>query len=104
MTTNTAMTHYSRSIVNHAETWSKTTYNAVMWQVRKVVNPSTGFVENNEVRVYIPELTYNFKQEDIIVKGICEDETPVNIKDKFTITAVIPCDYGSLQHTELIGQ
>ena len=103
MTTNSSMTHYSKSIVNHVETWSKTTYNDVMWQVREVVNPSTGFVERNEVRVYIPQLTYNFKKEDVIVRGICQDTTPDAIKDKFTITMVMPCDYGNLQHTELIG-
>lgn len=104
MTTNSAMTHYSKSIVNHAETWSKTIYNDVMWQVRKVVSPSTGFVENDEVHVYIPTLTYNIKKEDIIVRGIREENTPDYINDKFTITMVMPCDYGNLQHTELIGQ
>ena len=104
MTTNSAMTHYSKSVANHSETWNKKTYDNVMWQERKVVNPSTGFVENNEVHIYIPDLTYDIKKEDIVVRGICNYETPVSIKDKYTITSVMSCDYGSLQHTELIGK
>lgn len=103
MTTNSAMTHYTRHIVNHAETWQKTIYNEVMWQDKKIVNPETGFVEKNEVHVYIPTLTYNIKKEDVIVRGIREENTPEFINDKFTITMVMNCDYGHLQHTELIG-
>lgn len=104
MTTNSPMTHYSKSVVDHSELWSKTIYSDVMWQVKKIVSPSTGYVENSQVNVYIPVLTYDIKKEDIIVKGIREEGTPENIKDKFTVTAVIPCDYGNLQHTELIGK
>lgn len=106
METNTKMTHYHKEIKNHEEVWTKYIYDAVMWQQKNVVSPETGFVSAKEVNVFIPILTYDIKEEDVIVKGIVEDEEPSKITEKFTVTSAIPCDFGSkaMQHTELVGR
>lgn len=103
---NATFTHYKKSIVNHNEVWERKPYENIMWQEEQVVNPSTGFVNSSQVNIYLPFLSYDFQKEDIIVRGIIEDENPNNIKNKYTITSVIPCDYGSenMQHTEIIAK
>lgn len=111
MKTNTAMTHFHKAVINHEETWTKFVYDGtdlpeVMWQERTIVSPSTGFVEANEVNVYIPVLVDNIETEDIILKGTTEETNPENLTNYYTVTTSTPCDYGSefMQHTEVVGR
>lgn len=106
METNASMTHFHKDIINHKEVWKSKYYEKVMWQQQNVINPSTGFVEATEVNVYIPQLAYDIKNEDIIVRGKTESMDPSNIKNKFVVTSAIHCDFGSerMQHTELVGR
>ena len=106
MKTNTSMTHYKKNIIDHEEKWTRNVFTEVMWQEKNVVNPSTGFVEANEVNVYIPTLEKGIEVGDIIIKGNVETETPTLYSEKkFTVTSAIPCDYGTkaMQHTEIVG-
>lgn len=107
MTTNKSMTYFHKSIVNHEETWAKYFISNVMWQEEIIVNPETGFHDISEVNVYIPAIINNISKEDVIVEGETQATTPSNITSKYyTITSVIPCNYGSeeMQHTEIIGK
>lgn len=92
MRTNTPLTLYSKSIVNHDEAWTRSVVSAVQWENADIANNSSrigsaGTLEADQVVVFIaftvaPGLVIN--PGDYIVAGEVDDE----IDEGFTITAL----------------
>jgi len=117
MQTNTDLTLYSKSIVNRAETWTRSVITNVHWENRKAANQAaTGLIEANRVTVYIP--TYgrsediSIKLEDVIVEGIVTktintEYTISDLKAEYDDVVVVKSvdrkDFGSpqLRHLEI---
>jgi len=120
MRTNTAMTLYSKAIVNHDEVWTRSVVNAVQWENADIANNSSrvgsaGVMEADQVVVYIPfiiapDLILN--PGDYVVRGEVDDEidtgfTITDLRKKYRDVAVVRrvnrLDFGSyeMQHWEV---
>jgi hypothetical protein len=81
--TNADLTWYSK--VPHTETYIRTQIRRVAWEDRRAAMSAKGFnMEADEVVVFVPMARgqFTFKAEDVIVRGLVEDE----ISPGFTIT------------------
>lgn len=97
-------TIYEKTVVNRAPAYVKHTTGAVYWE------PSYGETGGNDRRpknstfVSIPEKSIEYlpKEDDRVVCGIIEDETPPN--NALTVSNVKDLRYGSpkVRHIELI--
>lgn len=114
MRTNTSATLYSRSIVNGAEVWTRSSIVAVFWENRKAANViQSGLLAADSVAVYIPGTSVNVKVGDVLVKGtvtkvISPTYTMTNLRADYvtiTIKSVDLMDYGSphMQHIQVGG-
>jgi len=114
MRTNTAITLYSRSVMNGSETWARSVIVAGFWESKKAANViKSGLLEADSVAVYIPGTTCSVKVGDVLVKGtvtkvISPTYTMTNLKADYvavTVKSVDLMDYGSehLQHIQVGG-
>lgn len=115
MRTNANLTIYHKSIVDHAESWTREAVNDVMWENRKAANViQSGLLEADAVTVYIPFARgdISIKAGDMLVKGIVTDEitpsfTISDLKaaydDVVVVRSVDTMDYGSaaMQHWQI---
>lgn len=118
MTTNTSMTFYHKTFdsVKKLNKWTRYLIDAVMWQGGKGASINKGYVDANDVRVWIPkdenDLTnITFDIGDIIVKGdieldITKQSDLQDIDDVYNITTILNQDFGSesMNHFELGGK
>ena len=116
MRTNTAVTLYRKSVVNRAESWSRTVIDAVFWDAKKAANVHrSGLLAADSVALYIPfnELGIAPSVGDIIVRGevttdISSTFTAKTLKedyDAFVVKSVDRKDYGSasMHHWQVGG-
>jgi hypothetical protein len=108
-------TWYHLSVVEGAETYTRTPITGVFWSDRKGRTAiEQGTMKSNQVTVFIPKSSGSFaiQGEDVLVKGIVTDEitaqfTMGDLYKKYTdvvkVRNVDARDFGSepLQHVEL---
>jgi hypothetical protein len=110
------MTLYKKTIVNGAESWSRTQIQGVMWEQRKAANVlRSGLLAADSAVIYIPIAKNPLaKVGDVAVKGLVTDTisasftiTALKAKypDNITLKSVDTLDFGSLsmQHVKLSG-
>ncbi|HQA28673.1 MAG TPA: hypothetical protein PLA02_05590 [Brevefilum fermentans] len=116
MQTNGDMTHYSRKVVNGAESWTRTVIKDVLWVNTKAVNViRSGLLDANAVEVYIPTQGREIaiKPGDVIVKGAISQPLDTQYllgdlkreyADTVTVKSVDRYDFGSPHlHHLMIG-
>lgn len=87
MKTNCSLTIYSKSVVDHAEVWTRSAVGHALWENADIANAMrSGVLEADKVVVFIPfsEGEITIKPGDYIVKGTVTD----TISSSFTVTAL----------------
>ena len=116
MKTNTAITHYKKSIVDRAEHWTRYVIPRAFWEARKAANVvRSGLLEADAVSCYIQLslVTEDPEPGDIIVKGEIERDidsaftakTLMETEEAFVVKSADLKDYGSssMHHWQLGG-
>ena len=97
------ITIYEKTVVNRAPAYVKHTTAPVYWQPSVKQTDGKERTPNTSIFVNIPvgATEYLPKNDDRIVKGVCESTTPPN--DAYTVMGVRDLRYGSpkVQHIEL---
>ena len=117
MKSNTNMTLYHKRFnpKKRLDEWDKYSIENVMWQGGKGASINKGYVQANDISIYIPyeqnkELEkVPFSIGDIVVKGISEVEITKqsDLKvDNFNITTLIDNNFGSdcMKHIYLVAK
>lgn len=112
MITNSKLTIYHKSIVNHTEKWTRYNYDKVWYFGGKGASINKGYDNANDVEIRIPY--YNglditkFAIGDIIVKGSLETEisTQQDLKSyqTYNITSIKDNNFGNNPHIHIGGK
>ena len=79
MRTNTSLTLYSKSIVNRAEVWTRSTIPAAEWENSKMTSMTpSGIIWASKVKIFIPLGTWEIYPEDYLVNGTITQEIGAN--------------------------
>lgn len=110
------MTLYKKTIVNGAESWTRTQIPGVMWEQQKAANVlRSGLLAADSTLIFIPiARNPSAKIGDVAVKGLVTDTISASFTisalkakypDNITLKSVDVNDFGSLsmQHVKLSG-
>lgn len=114
MITNSKLTIYHKSIVNHIEKWTRYNYDKVWYFGGKGASINKGYDNANDVEIRIPydensnlDAT-KFAIGDIIVKGVLETEitTQQDLKSyqTYNITSIKDNNFGNNPHIHIGGK
>lgn len=112
MLTNSSVTIYHHTVVNHEDVWTRYNYDNAWFFGGKGANINKGYDNANDVEIRLPynknslDIS-NFAIGDIIVKGTLttniETQDDLSNYQIYNITSITNNDFGNNQHIHLGG-